>query len=299
MLPSCCAVCLQYGLLTYTRSLVLINCISTDQLDFSKKVDRLRCPRNMRGDINGNFINGFWLIVISANFSTAQSWWSLTGFGVVCFGVCRQHSVREDWKWRLDKRRGQSGPGWTVPAEQTDPPVSAAEQKRGGGSAAGPHLSSVLREDVWGAEAVSFDIWLKQMSTCLLFFTTHKHCSCYFDLIINRKPELLKGVYNMGFNRPSRIQENALPMMLAQPWVHFDTSDQFINGENFYSKVIKSVIKQKYKIFAGSGFWNVRICCSSLHYIIKMLCLCILNYQLDSEQLDIALHSNLNCQQFW
>ncbi|KAM9786072.1 ATP-dependent RNA helicase DDX19A [Neosynchiropus ocellatus] len=31
------------------------------------------------------------------------------------------------------------------------------------------------------------------------------------------KPELLKGVYTMGFNRPSRIQENALPMMLAQP----------------------------------------------------------------------------------
>ncbi|XP_029013138.1 ATP-dependent RNA helicase DDX19A isoform X2 [Betta splendens] len=31
------------------------------------------------------------------------------------------------------------------------------------------------------------------------------------------KPELLRGVYDMGFNRPSRIQENALPMMLAQP----------------------------------------------------------------------------------
>ncbi|XP_053704744.1 ATP-dependent RNA helicase DDX19A isoform X1 [Synchiropus splendidus] len=31
------------------------------------------------------------------------------------------------------------------------------------------------------------------------------------------KPELLKGIYTMGFNRPSRIQENALPMMLAQP----------------------------------------------------------------------------------
>ncbi|XP_072304920.1 ATP-dependent RNA helicase DDX19A [Eucyclogobius newberryi] len=31
------------------------------------------------------------------------------------------------------------------------------------------------------------------------------------------KPELLKGIYNMGFNRPSRIQENALPLMLAQP----------------------------------------------------------------------------------
>ncbi|XP_028265160.1 ATP-dependent RNA helicase DDX19A [Parambassis ranga] len=31
------------------------------------------------------------------------------------------------------------------------------------------------------------------------------------------KPELLRGVYSMGFNRPSRIQESALPMMLAQP----------------------------------------------------------------------------------
>ncbi|XP_061590681.1 ATP-dependent RNA helicase DDX19A [Cololabis saira] len=31
------------------------------------------------------------------------------------------------------------------------------------------------------------------------------------------KPQLLEGVYSMGFNRPSRIQENALPMMLAQP----------------------------------------------------------------------------------
>ncbi|XP_062314875.1 ATP-dependent RNA helicase DDX19A isoform X1 [Osmerus eperlanus] len=31
------------------------------------------------------------------------------------------------------------------------------------------------------------------------------------------KPELLRGIYAMGFNRPSRIQENALPMMLAEP----------------------------------------------------------------------------------
>ncbi|MEE6482171.1 hypothetical protein FKM82_013169 [Ascaphus truei] len=31
------------------------------------------------------------------------------------------------------------------------------------------------------------------------------------------KPELLQGVYDMGFNRPSKIQENALPMMLAEP----------------------------------------------------------------------------------
>ncbi|XP_072552956.1 ATP-dependent RNA helicase DDX19A [Salminus brasiliensis] len=31
------------------------------------------------------------------------------------------------------------------------------------------------------------------------------------------KPQLLQGVYGMGFNRPSKIQENALPMMLAEP----------------------------------------------------------------------------------
>nr|APD70928.1 ATP-dependent RNA helicase; DEAD box protein 19B [Crotalus adamanteus] len=32
-----------------------------------------------------------------------------------------------------------------------------------------------------------------------------------------RKSQLLQGVYAMGFNRPSKIQENALPMMLAEP----------------------------------------------------------------------------------
>lgn len=32
-----------------------------------------------------------------------------------------------------------------------------------------------------------------------------------------RKKELLKGIYMMGFNRPSKIQETALPIMLAYP----------------------------------------------------------------------------------
>ncbi|KAM9410105.1 ATP-dependent RNA helicase DDX19B [Pholidichthys leucotaenia] len=34
---------------------------------------------------------------------------------------------------------------------------------------------------------------------------------------LHLKPQLLKGVYEMGFNRPSKIQETALPMMLAEP----------------------------------------------------------------------------------
>lgn len=31
------------------------------------------------------------------------------------------------------------------------------------------------------------------------------------------KPALLKGVYAMGFNAPSKIQETALPTLLADP----------------------------------------------------------------------------------
>ncbi|XP_072101375.1 ATP-dependent RNA helicase DDX19A isoform X1 [Mobula birostris] len=34
---------------------------------------------------------------------------------------------------------------------------------------------------------------------------------------LHLKKELLQGVYGMGFNRPSKIQETALPMMLAEP----------------------------------------------------------------------------------
>lgn len=34
---------------------------------------------------------------------------------------------------------------------------------------------------------------------------------------LNLKPQLLKGVYSMGFNAPSKIQETALPTLLADP----------------------------------------------------------------------------------
>lgn len=32
-----------------------------------------------------------------------------------------------------------------------------------------------------------------------------------------RRPELLKGIYEMGFKRPTKVQEKALPMILANP----------------------------------------------------------------------------------
>ena len=34
-----------------------------------------------------------------------------------------------------------------------------------------------------------------------------------------RRKELLEGVYGMGFNKPSKIQEVALPILVADPWV--------------------------------------------------------------------------------
>lgn len=34
---------------------------------------------------------------------------------------------------------------------------------------------------------------------------------------LNLKPELLKGVFGMGFNRPSKIQEVSLPIILGNP----------------------------------------------------------------------------------
>ncbi|XP_061696581.1 ATP-dependent RNA helicase DDX19B-like [Syngnathoides biaculeatus] len=45
------------------------------------------------------------------------------------------------------------------------------------------------------------------------------------------KPELLTGVYDMGFNRPSMIQEKALPMMLAQPHQNLIAQSQSGTGK--------------------------------------------------------------------
>jgi len=40
---------------------------------------------------------------------------------------------------------------------------------------------------------------------------------CTFSYVAHSKLALLKGVYAMGFNAPSRIQETALPTLLADP----------------------------------------------------------------------------------
>mgnify|MGYP003449279062 CR=1 FL=1 len=42
----------------------------------------------------------------------------------------------------------------------------------------------------------------------------------HFDQLLSQsssKPELLRGVYAMGYNTPSKIQETALPTLIADP----------------------------------------------------------------------------------
>jgi ATP-dependent RNA helicase DDX19/DBP5 len=34
---------------------------------------------------------------------------------------------------------------------------------------------------------------------------------------MQRQPDLLKGIYDMGFSKPSKIQERALPLLLSNP----------------------------------------------------------------------------------
>jgi len=46
----------------------------------------------------------------------------------------------------------------------------------------------------------------------LLFYTNFDTC-----ILIFRSEQLRRGVYDMGFNKPSKIQETALPMLLADP----------------------------------------------------------------------------------
>jgi ATP-dependent RNA helicase DDX19/DBP5 len=47
----------------------------------------------------------------------------------------------------------------------------------------------------------------------LLLFT---FCFC----ILNRQDDVIKGLYNKKFDRPSRIQEHALPLLLKNPPEH-------------------------------------------------------------------------------
>jgi ATP-dependent RNA helicase DDX19/DBP5 len=45
-----------------------------------------------------------------------------------------------------------------------------------------------------------------------------RNLAFYADLTIDRRhQDLLKGLYDLGFSKPSKIQERALPLLLANP----------------------------------------------------------------------------------
>ncbi|GFT27127.1 ATP-dependent RNA helicase DDX19B, partial [Trichonephila clavipes] len=48
---------------------------------------------------------------------------------------------------------------------------------------------------------------------------------------LNLRPELLKGVYAMGFNSPSKIQETALPILIADPPLNMIAQSQSGTGK--------------------------------------------------------------------
>lgn len=64
-----------------------------------------------------------------------------------------------------------------------------------------------------------------------------------------RKPQLLQGVYAMGFNRPSKIQENALPMMLAEPYVH-------VLPTLYQNRRIWKALCAAPEFWVGGGWWR-------------------------------------------
>ncbi|XP_054464961.1 ATP-dependent RNA helicase DDX19A [Anoplopoma fimbria] len=118
------------------------------QLDFSRKVDRVCVPRNIRGDINGN----------------------------IGPEKIENEGLRKDG----DK-------------------VDLAEQSL---------LNKLIRRSLV-RNRNQVEVLQRDPTSPLFSVKTFEE--------LRLKPELLRGVYNLGFNRPSRIQENALPMMLAQP----------------------------------------------------------------------------------
>ncbi|KAM3618070.1 uncharacterized protein V6R79_014861 [Siganus canaliculatus] len=121
---------------------------TTPSIQFSSKLERVRAPRNTKGDINGNILT--------------------------------ERTANEAWKSDGDK-------------------VDLAEQSL---------LNKLIRHSLV-RNRNQVEVLQRDPTSPLYSVKTFEE--------LRLKPELLKGVYNMGFNRPSRIQENALPMMMAQP----------------------------------------------------------------------------------
>ena len=72
---------------------------------------------------------------------------------------------------------------------------------------------------------------VKTFEELRLWVTQYIVLSCWLHILSCSRPELLKGVYGMGFNSPSKIQERALPMLMASPPTNFIAQSQSGTGK--------------------------------------------------------------------
>ncbi|KAJ3349472.1 RNA helicase required for poly(A+) mRNA export [Entophlyctis luteolus] len=104
-------------------------------------------------------------------------------------------------------------------------PIDSLSSKLGDLSASevkpAPKHSRLVDDDGdgdWGNSAESFDETNKvqvTLSDGTVDPALYKGVKSFEDLGLS--PELLKGIYGMGFEKPSKIQERALPLLLATP----------------------------------------------------------------------------------
>ncbi|KAI8905875.1 P-loop containing nucleoside triphosphate hydrolase protein [Gorgonomyces haynaldii] len=77
-------------------------------------------------------------------------------------------------------------------------------------------------------------------------------------------PELLKGVYGMGFQRPSKIQAKALPLLLANPPKNMIGQSQSGTGKTaaFVLSMLTRVDPSK-PVVQGTRFYMSIVSCTS------------------------------------
>lgn len=80
-------------------------------------------------------------------------------------------------------------------------------------STAGSEFAAVQRQDIRGTRIVRVFHQFHSRGNKLMGLTAISIRDC-------RNEDLLKGIYNMGFSKPSKIQERALPLLLKDPCAH-------------------------------------------------------------------------------
>ncbi|XP_071946119.1 ATP-dependent RNA helicase DDX19A-like [Antedon mediterranea] len=124
----------------------------------------------------------------------------------------------EDWGKAISQQEKGDGGGLSNTVQQkltiSSPPVAEVDTLTPEEAAQQAEDASLLQKAlhsklVQSSQGVKLDIQQKDPNSPLYSVKSFEE--------LHLKPELLKGIYQMGFNAPSKIQETALPMLLADP----------------------------------------------------------------------------------